>query len=182
MKSVQYTSQPARSGQSGKHIFSGNEHGGSTIITLLLILILGVLLAATNPDEKTMRKKIRTELTPTDHVVNFMEMLSELLGNIEVDYSDYIVCSTLSMDEKGEEKRLLAFGVAGQVFILSKMDHVKKKMGQFKETTEQLKETAEQIKKKMSQLKDTMEEAFNGEEAQNQPDQNDQKVRVFIAG
>lgn len=100
-----------------------NQHGGSTLIVLLLILILGVLLMATNPGEAQIRTKIAAELTPAGQVEALTDRVGEIIGTVKFHYNDYILCSTFTVEEKSGEE-IVAVGVAGQVFTRNKLNLV----------------------------------------------------------
>lgn len=102
-----------------------NQRGSSTLVVLLLLLILGVLLIATNPDEAKMRSEISAEFSSVEEMGDLAVRLNELLGTLEVEYNDYFFCSTLFVGEAGEEKKMLAVGVAGQVFTEGRLDNIK---------------------------------------------------------
>ncbi|PID76471.1 MAG: hypothetical protein CSB24_06465 [Deltaproteobacteria bacterium] len=105
-----------------------NQHGGSMLIVLLLILILGVLLAATNPDETKMHQQIAGELIAASQAGNLADNLKKLIGTIHLQRDDYLFFSTLSVEENGQ-REVVAVGAAGQVFTRDKLDNIKKSYG-----------------------------------------------------
>lgn len=109
-----------------------NQHGSGMLAVLLLIAILGVLLMATRPDEDKFRSRIVAELGLGGQHANIANMFGELLGTVHFDYSDYIFFSTFSMQKEDREKKLLAFGVAGQVFTRVSIDQLKSNLEELK--------------------------------------------------
>ncbi|MDO5675806.1 MAG: hypothetical protein Q4G66_12980 [bacterium] len=123
-----------------------NQDGSGVLAALLLIAILGVLLMATRPDEDRFRSRIVAEIGLGGQSSNIANIFGELLGTVRFDYSDYIFFSTFSMQKGDKEKKMLAFGVAGQVFTKTSIDQLKSNLEELKNEAQH---SLEELKKEV---------------------------------
>jgi hypothetical protein len=89
--------------------------GAGCAVFLLLLLVLGIVLFATNPTEETFRRELPARLIGVGG-----GRVGEFVGLVEYKRNNYFLFSTFEARGLGGAQETIAIGVFGQVIVVGK--------------------------------------------------------------